>query len=126
MCDSRRAYTSDVTKQLAHEGVKHLAVMCPGFVADCLETLSEIGQELRELFLAHGGEKFTCIPCLNDDALWIQGLVRIVTDELGYEFISRALSYGWLGFCAYTWFAPEMFKSWLKQELGSVKLDPEF
>lgn len=83
-------YTSDVTKQLAHEGVKHLAVMCPGFVADCLETLSEIGQELRELFLAHGGEKFTCIPCLNDDALWIQGLVRIVTDELGaWPYVAR-------------------------------------
>jgi Tfp pilus assembly protein PilF len=53
-------------------------------------------------------------------------MLIIVTDELGYEMISRALSYGWLGFCAYTWFAPEMFKSWLKQELGSVKLDPEF
>lgn len=53
-------------------------------------------------------------------------MLIIVTDELGYEMISKALSYGWLGFCAYTWFAPEMFKRWLKQELGSVKLDPDF
>jgi Tfp pilus assembly protein PilF len=53
-------------------------------------------------------------------------ILIIVTDELGYEMISHALGFGWLGFCAYTWFAPEMFRSWLKQELGSVRLDPEF
>lgn len=53
-------------------------------------------------------------------------MLIIVTDELGWEMVSRTLSYGWLGFCAYTWFAPEMFKSWLQKELGSVKLDPEF
>ncbi|MBL0220780.1 MAG: tetratricopeptide repeat protein [Myxococcales bacterium] len=50
----------------------------------------------------------------------------IVTDELGYDLISRALSYLWLGFCAYTWFAPELFRQWLKSELGTVKLDPDY
>ena len=53
-------------------------------------------------------------------------ILIIVTDELGYEVISRALAIGWLGFCAYTWYAPELFRSWLKQELGTVKLDPDF
>lgn len=50
----------------------------------------------------------------------------IVTDELGYETLSRVLSLVWLGLCAYTWFAPEMFRRWLKQELGTVRLDPDF
>jgi tetratricopeptide (TPR) repeat protein len=53
-------------------------------------------------------------------------IVIIVTDELGYDTISRVLQLGWLGFCAYTWFAPELFRQWLKQELGSVKLDPDY
>ena len=50
----------------------------------------------------------------------------IVTDELGYEVLSRVLSLGWLGFCAYTWFAPEMFRKWMAAELGTVKLDPDY
>lgn len=56
-------------------------------------------------------------------------LVRIaiiVTDELGYETIAKALGYLWLAFCGYTWFAPELFRQWLKQELGTVKLDPDY
>ncbi len=56
-------------------------------------------------------------------------LVRIaiiVTDELGYELLAKALGYLWLGFCAYTWFAPELFRAWLKQELGTVSLDPDY
>jgi Tfp pilus assembly protein PilF len=56
----------------------------------------------------------------------IARILIIVTDELGYETLSRFLSLGWLGFCAYTWFAPELFRSWLKAELGSVKLDPDY
>lgn len=50
----------------------------------------------------------------------------ILTEELGYDAIARVLSLGWLGFCAYTWFAPELFRKWLKQELGSVRLDPDY
>lgn len=53
-------------------------------------------------------------------------VVIIVTDELGYEGIAKLLSYAWLGFCAYTWFAPELFRQWLKSELGTVKLDPDY
>lgn len=50
----------------------------------------------------------------------------IITDELGYEGVTRALTLGWLGFCAYTWFAPELFRRMLARELGTVRLDPDF
>ena len=46
--------------------MKRLAVVAPGFSADCLETLEELDMENRAVFLANGGEKFTCVPCLND------------------------------------------------------------
>ena len=50
----------------------------------------------------------------------------IVTDELGYPGVSRVLQLTWLGLCAYTWSAPGLFRKWLKQELGAVRLDPDF
>jgi tetratricopeptide (TPR) repeat protein len=50
----------------------------------------------------------------------------IITDELGYEGVTRALTLGWLGFCAYTWFAPAMFRRMLSRQLGTVHLDPDF
>jgi ferrochelatase len=49
-------------RELAEQGVKRVDVMCPGFVADCLETLEEIAQEAREAFLESGGERFSYIP----------------------------------------------------------------
>jgi len=59
-------YTSDVVTELAGEGVKRIAVVAPGFSADCLETIEELGVEIRDLFLEKGGEKFARLPCLND------------------------------------------------------------
>ena len=60
--------------------------MCPGFVADCLETLEEIAQEASAAFLRAGGESFRYIPCLNDDAAWIAALADIAERELqGWE-----------------------------------------
>jgi ferrochelatase len=59
-------YTSDVVQQLAQDGVKRLAIVAPGFSADCLETIEELGVEIRDLFLEKGGEKFARLPCLND------------------------------------------------------------
>jgi hypothetical protein len=53
-------------------------------------------------------------------------LVIIVLDELGFEAAAILLGYVWLGVCAYTWFAPALFRSWMKKELGAVKLDPDF
>lgn len=61
-----KPYTDKTIEALPAEGVKRLAVFNPGFVSDCLETLEEIGEQARESFLHHGGEKFTHIPCLND------------------------------------------------------------
>lgn len=59
-------YTSDVVTDLAKEGLRRIAVVAPGFSSDCLETIEEIGVEIRDLFLAAGGEKFARLPCLND------------------------------------------------------------
>jgi ferrochelatase len=64
--------------ELAKQGVKRLAVATPSFVADCLETLEEIGIRLKQTFLAAGGESFTLVPCLNDDPAFIDALARWV------------------------------------------------
>ncbi|EHD22682.1 MULTISPECIES: ferrochelatase [Brenneria] len=72
-------YTDETMKGLPAQGVKHIQVMCPGFAADCLETLEEIQEQNREIFLHAGGEKFTYIPALNDDPLHIDLLEQLVT-----------------------------------------------
>ncbi len=58
-------YTDKTLEQLAEQGVKNIAVICPGFAADCIETLEEIAMEGKEVFIEHGGENFSMIPCLN-------------------------------------------------------------
>lgn len=74
--------TSDTLANLPRQGVKKLVVLCPGFVADCLETLEEIAHTGRESFLAAGGESFTYAPCVNDDPLWLDALAGLVAREL--------------------------------------------
>ena len=69
-------YTAVRLEQLPHEGMKKLLVVCPAFVADCLETLEEIGEEGKETFLHAGGEQFTMIPCLNVHPLWIGAMAK--------------------------------------------------
>ena len=59
-------YTDMTVKALAERGVKNLAIVTPGFAADCLETLEEIAVENAEIFHHHGGKNFAAIPCLND------------------------------------------------------------
>jgi ferrochelatase len=76
-----KPYTDDVLESLAKRGVKRVAVALPGFTADCLETLDEIGHESREVFLHAGGQEFRAIPCLNNDSRWIQAMVTIVREE---------------------------------------------
>jgi protoporphyrin/coproporphyrin ferrochelatase len=61
-----KPYTKDVAIELARQGVKRLAIIAPGFAADCLETLDELAREIRHDFLSAGGEEFLCVPCLND------------------------------------------------------------
>lgn len=72
----------DVIKQLAWQGIKYIAVMAPGFMADCLETLDEINHEYRQLFVQEGGEEFTYIPCLNDQEYAIDMLEALISREL--------------------------------------------
>ena len=63
-------YTDIEVNKMPEKGIKKLAVVTPAFVADCLETLEEIALEAKHQFIAHGGEEFTAIPCLNDSDDW--------------------------------------------------------
>jgi protoporphyrin/coproporphyrin ferrochelatase len=71
-------FTDVVIQELPKKGIKHLAVLCPSFVADCLETLEEITVRMQELFVAAGGERVTLVPCVNDHQLWAQAIVDMV------------------------------------------------
>lgn len=75
-------YTDKTVEKLALEGMKRIAVINPGFVSDCLETLEEIAGEAGEIFLHHGGEKFAHIPCLNDSDDGMTVLETVVRREL--------------------------------------------
>jgi protoporphyrin/coproporphyrin ferrochelatase len=67
-------YTEARLDELAKQGVKKLLVMCPAFVADCIETLEEIGDRGREQFVDAGGESLQLVPCLNDHPSWVAAL----------------------------------------------------
>lgn len=75
-------YTTDVVSALAAEGIKRLAIVAPGFSADCLETIEELGAEIRDEFLEKGGEKFARLPCLNDSDEGMALLERLAKREL--------------------------------------------
>ncbi len=75
-------YTAETVKALGAEGVKRLAVLTPGFAADCLETLEEIGVENAGYFKAAGGEKFAALPCLNDGEDGMRVLEALARREL--------------------------------------------
>ena len=74
--------TADTLVALAKEGRARVDVACPGFVADCLETLEEIGIEGRQSFLRAGGRDFHVLPCLNEHPLWIAALADLVQRNL--------------------------------------------
>ncbi|MCO5132669.1 MAG: ferrochelatase [Xanthobacteraceae bacterium] len=75
-------YTDKTVEKLAKDGVRRLAVVTPGFAADCLETLEEIAQENAEIFRHNGGERFSFIPCLNDGAGGMDVIRQLVLREL--------------------------------------------
>ena len=75
-------YTEPTLIALAQGGVKRVDVMCPGFTADCLETLEEINDEAREAFMHAGGEQFHYIACLNDQPRWLEALTRLCEQHL--------------------------------------------
>ncbi|MDX1518895.1 MAG: ferrochelatase [Gammaproteobacteria bacterium] len=97
-------YTDITLKELPGEGLKHVQVICPGFAADCLETLEEINMQNRGFFMESGGEKFSYIPALNTDRDHVDALSALVrkhlcswnnaTAEDNVETRRRALSLG--------------------------------
>lgn len=77
-----KPYTADVLQALGKQKIGRADVICPGFVADCLETLEEIGIEGRRIFLGAGGREFHCIPCLNEREDWMKALTDLVARNL--------------------------------------------
>ena len=77
-----KPYTVEEVARLAKAGVRRLAVCAPAFSADCIETLEEINEEIRESFEHAGGEEFTYIPCLNADDAHVEALSGVIRDNL--------------------------------------------
>jgi len=80
-------YTAATLAQWGRLGLRRVDVVCPGFVADCLETLEEIGIEGKAEFLKAGGKEFHAIPCLNESDSWIRALAQIALEHM----------HGWVG-----------------------------
>jgi len=76
-------YTAASLSEHGRRGVRRVDIVCPGFVADCLETLEEIGIEGRKIFLEAGGSELHLLPCLNERASWIDALAAIARQHLG-------------------------------------------
>ncbi|MFZ5557435.1 MAG: ferrochelatase [Pseudomonadota bacterium] len=77
-----KPYTADTLAELPGQGVERVDVVCPGFVADCLETLEEIAIEGRQVFLNAGGKAFQYVPALNETPAWINALTEIALRHL--------------------------------------------
>ncbi|MDD5057815.1 MAG: ferrochelatase [Sideroxydans sp.] len=77
-----KPYTAATLQELGAQKTARLDVVCPGFVADCLETLEEIAQEGKEIFQHAGGGEYRYIPCLNGNTDWIAALADLVLDNL--------------------------------------------
>ncbi|OZI26791.1 ferrochelatase [Bordetella genomosp. 9] len=75
-------YTAPTVMALARDGVTEVDVVCPGFLADCLETLEEVQVECRDAFIEAGGKRLRYIPALNDDETWIAALSELVQRQL--------------------------------------------
>jgi ferrochelatase len=75
-----RPYTDEVVRDLAGKGVRRAVILSPGFVADCLETLEELGMRAAEDFRAHGGDELRLVPSLNATPSWVDAVVRMVRE----------------------------------------------
>jgi len=80
-------YTDETLENLPKKGVKKLAVVCPAFVSDCLETLEEIAMEGQEEFLKAGGELFHYLPCLNNEDAWIEVVKNLCEEKLNEFYL---------------------------------------
>jgi protoporphyrin/coproporphyrin ferrochelatase len=77
-----KPYTEPTVRELAKTGTRRIDVICPGFPSDCLETIEEIGMEVRDAFLEEGGETYHYIPALNGNPEWIAAMLQIANDHL--------------------------------------------
>lgn len=84
-------YTDKTLEELAKAGKKKVLVFSMAFVADCLETIHEVGTEYQELFEEHGGEKVQLIPSLNDDEAWVDYLAGLVQPKVVKENLSTTV-----------------------------------
>lgn len=73
-------YTAAQLEELPKRGAKKILVVCPAFVSDCLETLEEIAEQGKEIFLHNGGESFEMIPCLNVHPLWVSAIAKWIKE----------------------------------------------
>ncbi len=73
-----KPYTDFLLPELRKQGIKNIAIVCPSFVTDCLETLEEIGIRAREQWQQLGGETFSLVPCLNADKRWVRALASMI------------------------------------------------
>lgn len=79
-----RPYTDERIRALARSGAQRVAVVCPAFTADCLETLEEIGIRAREDFIADGGEELRLVPSLNSEDAWVRAIVQIAGETTAF------------------------------------------
>jgi ferrochelatase len=77
-----KPYTEPTVRELAKTGIRKMDVICPGFPSDCLETIEEIGMEVRDAFLEEGGEIYHYIPALNGNEEWISAMLQITNEHL--------------------------------------------
>ena len=79
-----KPYTEKHLEELAKNGVKRVLVFCPSFVADCLETIEEIGIQAAENFQKYGGKKLILVHSLNDHPEWIKSLTSIIRQKISF------------------------------------------
>ena len=75
-------YSDQVVEEFAKKGAKKLLMLSPAFVADCLETSIEIGDEYQEIFEEHGGEKVQLVESLNDSPIWIKAVEDMIRERI--------------------------------------------
>ncbi len=76
-----KPYTDFVLPELVKQGIKNIAIVCPSFVVDCLETLEEVNIRTREQWHKLGGNELICIPCLNSHTTWVEALATIAKNH---------------------------------------------
>jgi protoporphyrin/coproporphyrin ferrochelatase len=75
-----KAYTDEVIKELTQKGIKSVLAFSPSFVADCLETTIEIGEEYKEIFEKNGGQHWQLVESLNDSPIWVETILDLITN----------------------------------------------